>query len=409
MIDPGLPENEAERLKALEQYQILDSLPEKDFDDLTKMASAICQTPISLITFIDANRQWFKSTLGIEGTETPRELAFCAHAIKEPTQPLIVPDASKDERFHDNPFVTGEPNVTFYAGVPLCSPEGYAMGTLCVIDSKPHALSATQLEALKALANQVVSQLELRKKNRELEKLNQEVTQLNHSLSEFSYRVSHDLKAPLRGISSLSAWLSEEYATRLDSQGTHYLQLINKRADQLQHLIEGILLFAKNTSLKEDQTQEIDLKELLEQVLDHCEVPGHFKVWYPQETAVVNSSRIGLYQILQNLVTNSVKYNDKPTGELEIEYQIHPKGFMLRVTDNGPGIPATQREKAFRLFETLGSKKECQDGSMGIGLATVQSITKKLGGSVCITDRNDGKAGACFLLNFGKVESEQTT
>ncbi|WP_205502107.1 sensor histidine kinase [Rufibacter psychrotolerans] len=402
MIKPPLPENEAQRLKALERYQILDSLPEKNFDDLTMMASAICQTPISLITLIDANRQWFKSVLGVEATETPREIAFCAHAINEPAAPFIIPDATKDARFQDNPFVTGDPNVVFYAGVALNSPDGYALGTICVIDSKPKQLSEAQVAALKALANQVVSLLELRKKNRELTQLNQEVSRLNTSLSEFSYRVSHDLRAPLRGINNLAEWLLEEHASGLNEDGAQYVRLIHKRSSQLQHLIDGILLFSKNTHLSADHHQPVDLKELLEQVLDHCELPPNFSARYPQEPLVVHSSRIGLYQILQNLVTNSIKYNDKPTGELTVEYQPLGQGFRVKVTDNGPGIPADQRAKAFHLFETLASKKDQPNGSMGVGLATVQSITTKLGGSVSITDREDGQPGACFLLEFGQ-------
>ena len=163
MIIPELPENEQERLKALRAYQILDTEPELEFEDITEIASQICGTPISLITFLDKDRQWLKSRKGADITETPREEAFCAHAILKPNELLIVHDAKNDERFKENPWVHKEPNVIFYAGAPLVSPTGFPLGTLCVIDHKPNSLSDEQKKALIALARQVVVLLELKK------------------------------------------------------------------------------------------------------------------------------------------------------------------------------------------------------------------------------------------------------
>lgn len=158
---------EAERIAALKRYRILDTEPEQRFDDLTMLASQICETPISLITLIDSDRQWFKSRLGLDVSETARSVAFCAHAIQQPGI-MQVPDAVDDARFRDNPFVTGDPNIRFYAGAPLVTPDGFALGTLCVLDVKPRRLSAAKLQALDALRRQVVAQLELRRNLTEL-------------------------------------------------------------------------------------------------------------------------------------------------------------------------------------------------------------------------------------------------
>ena len=162
MIAAPLPENETERLAALKDFQILDTPSEKAFDDLTRLASYICKTPIAVMTLIDADRQWFKSKVGIDVSETPREIAFCSHAIlNEGT--MIVPDALEDDRFRDNPAVTAEPHVRFYAGAPLATREGYKLGTLCVVDTVPRELSDGQLAALRALSRTATTQLELRK------------------------------------------------------------------------------------------------------------------------------------------------------------------------------------------------------------------------------------------------------
>jgi PAS domain S-box-containing protein len=163
MIPATAPQNEPERLGALREYEILDTEAEEKFDDLTLLARHICDTPIALISFVDADRQWFKSRIGLTTSQTPRAVSFCGHAILE-EDVMVVPDTAADERFADNPMVTGAPGIRFYAGAPLLTSTGYALGTLCVIDRKPRELTAEQLDALRALARQVVAQLELRRR-----------------------------------------------------------------------------------------------------------------------------------------------------------------------------------------------------------------------------------------------------
>jgi anti-sigma regulatory factor (Ser/Thr protein kinase) len=165
---PVLPENEAARLEALHRYRILDTEPERSFDDLTLLASHICGTPMALISLVDADRQWFKSRIGITVTETARAVSFCAHAINH-RDLFIVPDARHDERFRDNQLVTDTPEIRFYAGAPLVTPDGHALGTLCVLDRVARTLSREQLEALTALCHQAEAQLELRRHVLELE------------------------------------------------------------------------------------------------------------------------------------------------------------------------------------------------------------------------------------------------
>ncbi len=157
-----MPDREQVRLAELERYRIMDTAAEVVFDELTQLAAQICDTPIALVSLVDDSRQWFKSKVGLTGTQTPRHVAFCAHAIEQP-EVFVVADAASDERFANNPLVLGEPGVRFYAGAPLQMRSGHRLGTLCVIDRKPRQLSTSQLAALRTLRSAIVAQLELRR------------------------------------------------------------------------------------------------------------------------------------------------------------------------------------------------------------------------------------------------------
>ncbi|WP_372183295.1 sensor domain-containing diguanylate cyclase [Xanthomonas axonopodis] len=204
---PGarLPANEDERVEALHAYRLLDTAPEPSYDAFTSIAAALCRMPMALISLVDTHRQWFKSRLGMQQSETPRELSFCAHAILEPDQVMEVGDTHLDKRFARNALVTGEPQIRFYAGAPLLTPDGIALGTLCVLDRVPRRLSVTERDALQALARQVVSTIELQQAARlvELDALRDALTGrwnragLEHALHALADAPSSAADAPL--------------------------------------------------------------------------------------------------------------------------------------------------------------------------------------------------------------------
>src|SRR6201996_72449 len=276
-----VPENEAERLVALQSYDIIDSGEEKDFDAIAAIASAICGTPISLITFIDEKRQWFKSHIGTTLTENFRDLSFCTHTIASTDGIMIVPDALEDARFAGNPVVT-QAKVTFYAGVPLVNEDGYALGTLCVLDQRPHDFTDAQIVALKALANQVVDKIELRRKVALLEKSNQELINANVLIQKFASMAAHDIKNPLSSIRLTSQALKVRKEI-LQSEGCLRLVDMNITAtENMLELVNEMMAYSKNPSLLLEKKQEFELNALITKVVSLLVVPDSIRIVLPE-------------------------------------------------------------------------------------------------------------------------------
>lgn len=400
MIEGTIPQNEEKRLEALYSYTILDTIPEEEYDAITKIASEICDTPIALVSLIDPTRQWFKSHHGLGASETPREYAFCAHAINTPDELFIIPDATKDERFHDNPLTTDAPDVIFYAGAPLNTSDGYSLGTLCVIDTKPRKnLTDGQKESLKALAKQVMSQLELRRKNRKLEQANKEVSRLNEQLNHFSYRLAHDLKSPTRGIKSLVDLIKEDHYNVFDKgEAKKWLELIDSRAVYMDSLINEILTFTKITNDKV-VFEEFHIKEKIEYILKNCDIEVPLSLELINCDQTIKHSEIGFIQIIQNLLTNSKKFTDKSSCEVTITFSEEKENYHFRYEDDGPGIDEKYWHKVFVMFETLDDDNF---KNTGIGLATVKSIINRFGGEISLQKRTNNNRGVCFEFTIPK-------
>lgn len=205
---PPLPADEEARLKNLASYDILDTLPEQAYDDIVRLATIICGTATGFISMVARDRQWFKATLGLDVAETPRDISFCAYALSNPDQVMTVEDARADSRFADNPLVTGAPQIRFYAGAPLVTPENHVVGTLCVIDQVPRGLSQVQREALTALSRQVVAQLELR---RQLKELQDSERRLEAALARLEVLSSTDSLTGLYNRRALDGQLETEF------------------------------------------------------------------------------------------------------------------------------------------------------------------------------------------------------
>jgi signal transduction histidine kinase len=388
MIIPEIPKNEAERLQELQDYQILDTAPEDNFDEITQLATEICDTPISLITLLDPDRQWFKSRHGLSQTETPRQQAFCAHAINNPNTILEVQDARLDKRFADNPLVKNDPNIVFYTGVPLVSPQGYALGTLCVIDHKPKILNATQLHSLKVLANQVVKLFELRKSNRTLIETQKKLEKTNEELIQLNHLASHDLREPLRMISGFMGLLKRDYASALDEDGKKYIDIALDGSKRMNQLIVDIL---DHSSVgKEDAIKEsVDLSILLEEVKQNLttqvdEAKATIKIVGQQPT--LSASKTDMISLFQNLISNAIKFKAEGKPPVITISSEEKSGFWyFAIADNGLGIADHNHKKIFGMFNRLHKKSEI--AGTGLGLAICEKIVLRHGGEIWVSSK----------------------
>lgn len=662
MQPPQLPINEIERIAALKRYQVLDTAEESGFDDITALASEICGTPIALISLLDEKRQWFKSRVGLDATETPREISFCGHAIHG-RDIFEIPNALKDERFADNPLVAGAPDIRFYAGMPLVTAEGHAMGTLCVIDRAERRLNAFQRSALERLAKQAVSRMELGLKNRMLAEqsafqeallasaavaiisttlsgvithfnpaaeqmlgytvgeivgkmtpslfhdpaevairakelsaetgteiapgfdvfvakartgssesrewtfirkdgsrvpvvmsvsalrdssgviagflgiardisernllaaqkerslkalaefkaaldehaivaitdprgrityandkfcalskysrgeligqdhrivnsehhpkefiaelwatissghvwhgkiknrakdgasywvnttivpfldeervpvqyiairsditkeveLATEIEGINQELKDFAYVVSHDLKAPLRGIGTLAGWLAEDYADKIDDAGRQQLGLLTNRVKRLDGLINGILAYSRAGRAREGLVK-VNLETVARSVAEMLAPPEHIHFEFETALPSLLFEPTKAHQVFQNLFSNAIKFIDKPRGIVRVRCEKEGRYWHFTVADNGPGIEEKYFERIFDLFQTLAPRDEIE--GTGVGLALVKKIVELGGGRVWVESVRGEGATFHFTLRQNEI------
>jgi signal transduction histidine kinase len=377
---PPIPNDEADRLKALKSYDILDTAPERDFDEIVELASIICGTSISIITLIDEARQWFKAKVGTDGMGTSRNEAFCAHAIVS-DEVMLVRDATKDFRFQDNPQVTGGLGVKFYAGMPLITPDGFKLGTLCVIDNKPKDLNAEQLFALQVLAKQVVKHMELRKKISELERLNDTHRKL---LSV----ISHDLRSPLTSLYGMLELSDKFDLTPAEFKSS--LPAMRQSFTAANNLLTNLLEWATS----QFEHSGIQPKVLvLRDVVDYV-VQGNTQLFESKKNTVQNKVATSclvladenmVRTILRNLIVNANKFTQQ--GVITISTQVVDDQVEVCVADTGAGIEHLQLKKLFvweKRSSTIGTAGE--RGS-GFGLLVSQQFIQQHGGKIRVTSK----------------------
>lgn len=381
-ITAPLPENEVERLRALRAYGVLDTAPEEAFDRITRLASRLLKTPIALVSLVDENRQWFKSRHGIDATETPRDMAFCAHAILD-DKPLVVRNALADDRFRANPLVEAAPNIRFYAGAPLIDSKGFKLGTLCAIDMIEHKdVSEDDLAVLSDLAALVIDELELRVSIRKEQIANRHKT-------EFLANMSHEIRTPMNAIIGMNSLLLQ---SNLGAVERGYAETISQSSEGLLQIINDILDFSKIEAGKfELESIPFDLQALCEEVcatmgLKAAEKHLDLLLRYPYSApryVVGDAGRVR--QILFNLIHNAIKFTEEGHVLLSVSPPTIELGrlkFHIEVEDTGIGIPADKTHYIFHKFNQADSSTTRRFGGTGLGLSICREIATMMGGSI---------------------------
>lgn len=396
MISAAPTSQEHVRLQVLRKYDVLDTLPEEEYDALTRIAAGICQTPISLVSLVDEDRQWFKSRTGLSATETPREAAFCAHAILSPDEVFVVEDSTNDARFHDNPLVTGDPNIVFYAGVPLKGHGGYPLGTLCVIDHQPRQLSQQQINTLKDLAKQVSSLLDLRLKNKELEAQNK-------SLEKFAMLAAHDMKSPLAGVLGAAEILLQGHLGVLEPAQKDMVALISTASNNLRKLIDQLLEHSR-TKKSMASFDEVGVEGIFSHLTDLYGSNANLRMTCNSDTQRIYTDEVLIKTVLRNLVDNAVKYSDKDVSEVHLSVREESEEYIqITVSDNGPGIPEHNHERVFQLFKTQDTKDRNGQKGGGVGLATAREAITHSGGTIHIC--KEYTSGTQFVIRLPRPKS----
>lgn len=386
---PDMPSNEEERLATLRAYDILDTAPEAAFDRITALAAELCDAPIALVSLIDHGRQWFKSRVGLEATETPREFAFCAHAILQ-DRPLVVPKARSDPRFQNNPLVVGPPHILSYAGAPLIANSGVRLGTLCVIHTETEVdLSERQIGQLEKLAAITVRELDLRQALKIVDDAKRDAQEANAAKSQFLASVSHEIRTPMNGVLGMANVLS---ATSLTPEQRGFVELISESGDALLNLLNDVLDLSKiEAGRVELEQQDFSVAELLKSVEG---------LWAPQATekgiqlyirnhidpdTYLRTDRGRLRQVIHNLVGNALKFTSQGYVEIqldEIPRKDDKRELRIEIRDTGIGLSDEQIAKLFRPFAQADSSVTRKFGGTGLGLSICKNLIELMGGDI---------------------------
>ena len=375
MVIPHIPDNDAERLSELYKYELLDTVYEEEFDEVVQLASRICNVPISLITLVDMNRQWFKARLGFNMAETARNVSFCGHAILS-DKLFEVEDAHKDNRFIDNPLVQDEPKIRYYAGMPLITGGGYRIGTLCVMDKVPRLLDEEQTFALKVLSKQVIKMFELRIRNKEQQKTSS-IQQRIMSI------MAHDIRGPLSSIKlsyelKSAGLLSEEDITDIDRlaplQLDSTLNLLNNITDW------GSLQLNMNT----DEMEVFNLHDACEECFHNLLLSARSKnnklINNIDSELEISGNQKGIQFVVRNLVSNANKFTSG--GDITLSAGMENGKLWIRVKDTGVGMnEKTLRSVSERNWTNMTQGTHNEKGN-GMGLKLIYEYLSAISGDI---------------------------
>ena len=376
----NLPQKNA--VEVLEDYYLFDSDAEIEYDNITFLASKICNTPISTITLLDDKRQWFKSKIGFEHSENPLNMSFCALSISKCKKVIVVPNLMEDADFSAIGKLNGLVKDGFYAAVTLFNEDEIALGTLCVIDYESKNLDQDQIKALQILGKQVEELFKIRLKNIQLNKNYQDLKEKYSELKQFSDTISHDIQSPINNIISLITLLNDDKGNQKAT--SEYLELLVTSSYQLKNYVSNLLTYYQSESLVVNKNK-ILLKDLVTEIEQIVTSDNQVKFVYDFDTStLLTTDKMALSQILLNLISNGIKYNMQANPIITIRYEMFDGKSIIKIIDNGTGIEKKYFETIFENNTTLAKKDRYGNFGTGLGLSIVANLAKKINYKIAI-------------------------
>lgn len=374
------PSNETARLGALVNAEILDTAAEADFDALVELAASILDVPISLVSLVDKDRQWFKAKVGITADETPRRDSFCAYAIHA-KEVMVVEDATKDPRVCDNLLVTGAPHIRFYAGSPIYSYDGQPLGTLCVIDLKPRKITEAKIKALTTLANQVTKLIELRHQNRILQTAKHRAEKSHQNLQQLIQVISHDLRSPFNGLINLTAMLQEDRKDMPEEEISENLDILNHTTHHTFALLENLLVWSMSEAdMVAFSPEAVHFHSILQAVRSIISPIIENKkqtltIDTPSDLQLRVDARM-IESILRNLLSNASKFT-KNNGTITIKATVEGPSAEISIHDNGVGMDQDKILKILAKDNSESTIGTLGESGSGLGLKLIRSFLNK--------------------------------
>ena len=396
-VPPTAPDEE-QRLRDLVCLRILDTAPEPRFDRITRVACHLFQVPISTVALIDRDRQWFKSRQGVQATQIPRSISLCGHAILQ-NGLFVVENASTDNRFSDNPLVTGPPSIRFYAGVPLSAPSGRKVGTLCIIDSVPRVLSEADRTALLDLGRWAEGELTNVDLTRAVSDLETELARRR----EFATTIAHEVRTPLTSIRAALGLVTANEGQRIGPAEHEMLAIANRNSARLAALLDDFLeLENLDRGHVPIRVQQHALAPLVASAIAAAsaraaEAGVELRMSCAPHDVVVHVDGEHLLRCLSRLLSNAIKFSARGQ-RVEVDADITEAAARIAVRDQGPGIPASYMSRLFRPFSQADASDARALGGAGLGLAITRQLVEKMGGAIVVSCPAEG--GTRVTLEF---------
>ena len=378
-----------------------------DVDSITSLAAQLSSMPVSFVSLIDNEYHWFKSNNGVSFIEISSGFHSYWQNLTETHLIQVIEDLRLNTPQFNNILQEFGTGFQFYAGIPLINNEGVLLGALNVLDNKPNKLNITQSSALYNLAKQLVTQIELVSKLEELQFATEELKKKNSEISRYAYLISHDLRSPLQSMSSLSKIIKEESIGKLSDKANVAISMLQNRAVHSHELVEGILKHSI-AGAKAYSAELIHVEKFIQDLIVFCNPPSDFEILTEVSIPEIYTDPIILHQIINNLICNALKYNDKSLGKIKIVVKGDDEQLTFEVIDNGPGIPMEFHERIFEMFQTLSQTDRFGNKGTGIGLNTVKNLVALLGGQISIQSKvGEGSTFKITLKNYSSNSLEE--